>query len=63
MSTLLINAYTQFKNLSCSKQIQELLEQNNYSKQKSTSKNIFHAFKKWHFLKFTNRMNGAYERI
>ena len=42
METLLRNAYTPWiKYLSYFKQISQLLEQKNYSKEKSTSKNIF----------------------
>ena len=60
-SQLLLHAWT--KNISCSKQIQWLLEQKNYSKEKSTSKKNFSFFTKWHFEKFINIMTGCYERI
>ena len=53
--------YAWIKNLSYSKQIQELLEQNNYSKEKFMSKNVI--FYKMAFGKFINRMNGGYEMI
>ena len=51
------------KYLSYSKQIQWLVEQRNYSRERSTSKNIFHFFKKWQFEKFINRMNGGYQMM
>ena len=51
------------KNLSYSKQIQQLLEQKNYSKKKSLSKNIFDFLTKWHFEKSINRMNEGYMEI
>ena len=43
--------------------ISHLKEQKNYSKEKSTSKNISECFIKWHFEKFINIMNGGYEMI
>ena len=51
--------HAQIKNLSYLKQIQQLLEQKNYSKEKSMSKKYFSCFCK----KFINRMNGGYEMI
>ena len=43
--------------------ISHLKEQKNYSKEKSTSKNIYECFIKWHFEKFINIINGGYEMI
>ena len=57
---MLIHAWG--KNLSYSKQIQQLLEQENYSKEKSTSENVI-FFYKMAFEKFINRMSRGYEMI
>ena len=63
MGTLFTNTYTDLDQKSkLFETIQWLLEQKNSSKEKSTSKNIFHFFTKWHFEKFINRINVGYKK-